>query len=587
MKKYYMIPGGLACAAVLAFVACEKKPASQGAAPLPSGLVTGEKKSSHFDAVANRLEVGGEYFSYSDISGDADKFVKFLQDTLNIAKERKPEMIPAGVNIDLPAIFDELGLGKLAAIGKSSSVRGQGYHNRVYYYLPEGRTGLFGLYGHDPKPLKLPKNAPADADIAFEQEIYLKPLLSMAQNITKKIGDQSLIDKLDEMIQMPIPALSMKMADLFGKLDSRISVVLRFNQKEMIKLPEKDQEIPSPELMMTLENLGWLKDTLEAELPKAGLVRSEENGEIIYQMKDAAPAPFDKYQPQIRFNPSTGHLTVVSSPAFLNACIGQGGAKLENRPDYAQITADLPKEGNGFFYLKNDFLNRCAELVQKSLAEGMDEKDLEALGRFQKLYEPYLDGAWVGVNRNEPTGIFSAYNAPYSAKLEQFLSGSGIQMLGLIMPAIEKAREKADAQQALMDMPMDSTASATSEGDPTAAGATEEMPDTPETRMQVLNIWTSMYHGANGKYPAKLDDLATLVGEDELAKYKLYKNPTTGEEQPFLYAPVADPKDGVGVPVLAVPEPDEEGNVTVQFSDMEQKKVPLAEFKKIWPRVKK
>jgi hypothetical protein len=136
----------------------------------------------------------------------------------------------------------------------------------------------------------------------------------------------------------------------------------------------------------------------------------------------------------------------------------------------------------------------------------------------------------------------------------------------------------------LNEMSMNATGTETAES---SATAEDTMPATPENSLQILGVWINMYSNIDGKYPASVDDLSSFIEKEELDKYKLYKNPETGEEKPFLYAPVVDPKEGVAVPFLATPEPDADGKVTVQFSDMEQRKVPLAEFKKIWPRAKK
>jgi hypothetical protein len=393
--------------------------------------------------VSAKLESGGPFFAYADLDGDIAGFTEKLQSAINIVNEAMPGTIPPDVKIDLPFLVDELGLSGLAAFGFSSTPVPQGYRNLTYYHFPKGRKGLASIIKNPPSPLHGLKLAPRGSDFVLEQEFYLKPILEFAQKVAKHSGGEKGEETVKQMTGQPVPGLSMTVADLIGKFDSRLIVVGRLDPSKPLfpkaSKPAADAgaapadpsasafpapglagvpniPVPGIELLISIENAAWAFEAIEKNLAQGPVDRTEQGDTIRFVMKGPLP-PVPAWQPVLVLEKKTGNIHLASHSNFLDQCLDPAAPKLGADPAFVQAAGDLPREGNAFGYLSKRFGDEVKKLGETAITQFAPKPELAKA--FTPLIEailPHLNGAHVSVSRVDPNGLYMQAHQPVSHK---------------------------------------------------------------------------------------------------------------------------------------------------------------------------
>ena len=241
------------------------EPANLAGAQAPASSLSAESQSEHFSAVSRYLDLGGPFYGYVDLDGDVDRLGELLNEMYAGIAETG-EVPP----VDVREIVAELGVGKIEALGASSIKTANGFRNKTFLYIPDGRSGLLNLLGGDGEPLHYASLAPTGADLVVEQELNLKAVRDTAEKIVTKFNSPEIQEPFDEMLETKFADLSFSIADFMGNANGRVIVVASIVPDIPMPLPPEAPMIPSIDLLLCVENAGWLFDSLEEKFITEG-----------------------------------------------------------------------------------------------------------------------------------------------------------------------------------------------------------------------------------------------------------------------------------------------------------------------------
>lgn len=493
-------------------------PAQEAKPVAPPPALPPEKTSPVFDKVSPHVELGGRYFSYEDYSfltwwaGFFDRVIALLppQATKGLPKD-----------FSVTRIADDLGITRLKAVASSSRAVGPLYHNRSFYYLPEGRKGIFTIYGGEAKPYTSPALAPADTDLVLEFDLNVKDASQSIIDMMKKYAPEAEREQLEGALQAPIPGLKFTLQDILAKSDAHFAIMGRMDEKKRLSIPESGGKVsvPTPDTALVIDGMGWFLEEMK------GMIVKQMNGKEPFTMKTAgdvttftlkmavSPPPLS-WQPVIRFEGKSGRLIVASDAKFMAGLISKE-ARLQTSAGFKSAMLGLPEQGNSLAYVSPRLQKELRQLMYKSLDNSREVKDAingaldsqpaltKLMGMVMEIVLPDQPNGLAIASANLPDGILVASNLQFSltGSLSQALTAVGIGS-SLALPAYTSARGKAQDTQAM-------------------------------SNAKQVGVALQIYAADNGKFPATLDEVA----EKELITKELLKcvNPVTGESEEWIY----------------------------------------------------
>ena len=364
-----------ATAAVLACgIGCERTsttapPAGNSSAPpaepssASQALATpaDNNQSGHFATASKYLDLGGPFYGYVELDGDVDRLGEQVNEFYG-AMADAGEVPP----VDMSEIIDELGIGKIAAIGASSVKTKNGFRNKTFFYIPDGRSGLLNLLGGDGEPLHYASLAPAGADIVFEQELNMKAVRDTAEKIVGKFDSPEIKESFDEMLETRIADLSFTVADFMGNANGRVIAVASILPGTRMPLPPEAPSIQSIDVLLCVENAGWLFDSLEEKFitDGEGPFDYEEEGDFQKMVMQVPPdGSMGIYAPVLAKEKSTNRVFLASRQSYLDECLGSG-ARISEDSEFVAAIDGLPVEGNAFSYASPEFYSEIQKITE-------------------------------------------------------------------------------------------------------------------------------------------------------------------------------------------------------------------------------
>lgn len=338
-------------------------PAAAQAAP-----VKPEEASQHFAAVAKHLELGGLYFSYTDVDGDLAALAKLGDRLMNVARKSSPGFPK---ELSVPKIIDALGFTSVKAVGMSTRSIGRDlYHNRALLYMPDGPRGLMKLPGGKPSPLQIPSWAPADTGAALQFELRLSTLLETAEAVIKASGQDQVLGPYRLALAMPVPGLNMSAGELIGKLDTRVMVVARMDESKRISVPGAPFEIPGLQVMLALDDVDFLMGPILAGLENddKAVVEKSDTATLI-RLNSTLPGELAWFKPGIYHHKKAKRI-ILTSHLDMAKEAGQGST-LSGNEAFKKAMTGLPSDGNGMTYVTPEFAKAFSGWYKEVLSETM------------------------------------------------------------------------------------------------------------------------------------------------------------------------------------------------------------------------
>lgn len=382
-------------------------------------------KSPHFDAVSERLQLGGTVYAYVDIDGDAERAADFVLSLLRDLPELLPQQSTHRLNAT--SLVRVLGLDAVRAVGLSSYERGDLYHNRTFIHHTGSRRGLLRALGGEPAPFAMASLAPEDADLVWEQQVDVASLVEMVREIGE-LGVGLSPEELDAELRRPVLGLGVSWGALLENLRATVGVVLSLDEGRNLWIPGESFTFAYTDFVLRVDGLAPLADAIIERAASEPFLRSRSNdGWVIVSPAIRLPPPWNAYEPALMKEQATGRLYVVSSPAFMERCLATAETgNIASNVVFQTAFADLPRSGNGMTFLSPTMTRQMhAALDQVIAAQGGTITTTVARVLLPDAGTPV---GWA--LRNEPNGMLFTSNTASSHKSTLLTMG-----LAALLPA--------------------------------------------------------------------------------------------------------------------------------------------------------
>jgi hypothetical protein len=404
-----------------------------GAEAQVGSVVTGAKRSQHFDAVSKHLDLGGAIYGYMDVDGDVEKLAGMAQSFLDFAKEGDSDNMPPHLKrLSIAKVFEELGLDGIEAIGLSSIKMGDIYHNKAYAHVPAGRKGLLKVLGGDSKPFVAKQLAPAGSDLIIEQSLNIRAGWDVVSAMVLRFGGPDASEEFQASVGEVIPQLGVSVAEILGRLDTRLTLIGRIHPDKPLEIPDAPMEIPSFDMLIVLDDVGWLYEKvtggMKAEMPAEQVAEMFVKGDGFESIAlPPMPSPdMVVVQPVIRHDIANKRLMIASTQAFLDECLS-GKASITGDADFKTAMRGLPAEGNGLSYVSAEFIKEYRNMIDGMMKQSPMGGAEKAIGKLLDHMLPVSSGlSQASVMVNTPEGILSVANTSSSHKDAVVMGGVGL-----------------------------------------------------------------------------------------------------------------------------------------------------------------
>ena len=538
----------------LVLTSCNKESESRSEAssgPDASGVAKpGDAGASFHGALDNivaNLETDGSHFSITHIDEDLKQLAETLDGLLEIAKETTGEVPP---NLNVVELFDELGLSRIDAMGRSSRWDEDAWHNRLFVQTHGNRSGLLSVMGDEGSEWRAGKSAPADADLVIEFELNLRRVMQTMKTVSASFGEE-VRQGFAEAMKEKIAGGAMTMADLFGKTDLRATLIVSLD-REQRWLVSEGVELPGMHGAMRIERGMWLWARFGEQIEQGGEV-SERDGLKIVKAPEQMDTPMGKIRPVIVLDAAKDLIWVSLTEDYLAKCESSDDT-LASRDDFKRATKGFPEKGNGLFYVSADFceeLRRQVNQVRENVPDGSETSAafdviIGLLGFSAE--DTTVPNGYAWCVSNTKTGILCVGNSPFPDKGYGMMSRIGpiAALSGMATPLILKQKKRADQFELTANM-------------------------------KPLHLALLEYNMEMGQFPDQLSDLvdAKFITQETLSQ--LNRCQIDGETRELVYIPGLSVAENPATILMHTPAPIDGKRVYLKI-DGSVHKVPENEF---------
>ncbi len=371
-----------------------------------------------YDLVVDRLDTGGQFIGFMDISQDPEQLVAAAQSIFEAVKQADPS-VPS-IPLDFSLLAGRLGLLGFDAMGASSVQEENGlYLNKAYFYFPAGREGIFRVLGGDARPLELADFAPSDAVVAIESDLDLECLRGLVKALAVDVMGAVGEGYVDGALAQPIGPVAWTWNDLLDRADTRLIFSLSLVE-DLPGFPVDGGKatLPAFDFALGLDGFG---DALDLITPMAlgseQAVWSETDGYDMLQMIEERPPELQHVRPVIARIKASNRLIIASRVEYLETCLSNG-RKLSAEDHFIEMTRGFPAEGNALSYVSNALPDIFAQMMRENAAKEEDPRSAAAIEAMLEtgLFR-YSGGASVSVNEAEGVFAISREDSSYKSKI--------------------------------------------------------------------------------------------------------------------------------------------------------------------------
>lgn len=373
--------------------------------------------SAHFEAVRQKLELGGPVFVFMDMEDDLARIGRDL--TKAVADVIGDDPDTQVFKQDYSKILEEIGIAGVKALGMSSTVRREGgYHNRGFIHIPEPRRGLFAALGGPARPFATTRLAPADSDLFIETELDMPALIQALTTIAERFIPGASIDMLGGAVADQTGVDANEGIAVLTSLRGRITLLLRLGETT-VPDPARMEEwgfgfAQKAQLLLRAEGIG---QRLLPLLAKVGELKSETiNGRPVFRANETVPFLGDN-QPALVIDGD--NVLLGSSLAFVEQSLARS-AGLAQTPAFSNaLTAVGMTEGNSLVFGTPRFYQLVRALIGSAIDMSAGSSKDSPLGPIlQTMIDriPNLTEPLASVTANVPDGIVMRANGVSSLK---------------------------------------------------------------------------------------------------------------------------------------------------------------------------
>ncbi len=418
---------------------CVKKTDSESQAQAGQArLVPEAERSAHFDAVNSNLDLGGTLYGYVDIDGDALDAADAVHAAIHQMALAQPQLARLEKQ-DLKALFTDLGLNDVRAIGLSSVRESNGnYRNRTFIYTPGGRHGVLAIFGGQPGKFEGARLAPPDADFYSESEFDIRALYETVKGVIAKVGGPEQAASFENSLKGAGGPAAFSALEIIRGLKGRLTIVIKVDPNVSFTLPTGANPLKIPGLFVFAKVTG-IGAVLERSLENgAAFTASVDSGRHVFV--PVKPSPIGGVQTVFATEGET--LYFATSAGFLQECLSRQKG-LDSNPQFAAGLAALGPDGNGLTWVSPRFfegIKQIPALNPNAPPQMMRAFDLLAANL------PTPTQPLFSVRSNLPEGILvrSNWNRSLKADIVMFSIYNPVSvglMTAMALPAFQKARQ--------------------------------------------------------------------------------------------------------------------------------------------------
>jgi type IV pilus assembly protein PilA len=443
---------------LLSLAACAKKAGTADAVgPKPASveLVPVAEQSRHFETVNSHLELGGTLYGYVDIDGDLLDLAGNVQSVVKQVATLQPQLSMFAKQ-DFKALMTDLGLTDVKAIGFSSVREASGlYRNRAFLYTPEGRHGLFAVFGGQPGKFVGARLAPKGTDFFAEHEFDIVAVYQTVKEMIAKVNGPDAAAAFEKAVKEAGAGAHFSVLDLLQGLNGRATFILRLDPEKNVSLPgPKPVKIPAFSILIRVDGIG---PAVESALTNQNsqFAATQEGSLHLYTNK--TPAPLEGVKLVIAVDGKA--LYAATSPDFLHECLKRTDG-LDTNPEFVSALANLGPDGNGLTWATPRFFSRI---------KGLPEVNQDVAPQVKKLLDMYaanipaVSQPLLSVRTNLPEGILirSTWNRSLKADVAMLTVYNPVTvglLAAMAIPAFERVRTDSQAKAVTNNLRMLSAA---------------------------------------------------------------------------------------------------------------------------------
>ena len=399
--------------------------------------------SEAFLEVAPHLDIGGPVFIFIDLEDDLRRFAQYAdREIIPMLQEWFPPFI---TQVEVESFMEALHITGLRAVAMSSIKDGDYYRNRTVLYLPEGRKGLFRLYGDEEITLQNARRVP-HYSLAFI-EMEMEPAY-IYDTIEESVGDL-LGQHYRPMLQSAIRTAFMQVPGNFeGWLQGlpQSGMFYLYQDQDGKTVDIEGLEFPRFHFLARFSNLGGaLESFIFPDLVSYEGWTLEEAAD--YRIYSPPSTPVMEWQPvlivkdhDLYIADSREEFERFTEGAYSRNHLAQSG-------NFREIRQRLPDNMKSFYYVSPRLTTTLEEIFQKIAgevpAQGQEifEFGLSAILRDLPRERPIYGGHF---NHRDGITFLSVGPRSHKATLASFTAFNPFvlgTMSAISIPAFQRVRE--------------------------------------------------------------------------------------------------------------------------------------------------
>lgn len=412
------------------------------------GVAAEKSERDGFDAVASKLQTGGNLYLYISAS-DWFKELKAAGESIKkIFRLSRPSMfapkqedVAKGVDFAL-ALIKSAGMDELSGVGASSVLIGDGlYHGVVFFHhWPENNKGMiWNAFGDKDRVKEAMALAPDDTAAMFYTGMDLRLLWNWFKEQATKSGIRELIKAVNNAPS----ELKKKDIDLERFLDcfgGSLGVFLVLDKNRQTVAPfAPNVQFPQPAVAFVFDVnndyvFGLLKDKIvgRAIPPKANPPKN-----IAKRFFVPMPIPIPGVAPVVEQR--NGKLVIASLPGLVDKLFADTD-RLKDSEEFKRLAKGVTLNGCGVSYFSPRLLVQIKKLLKALPQPAMRDMSI------WRFYDNLDSAVGVCVTRALSDGLITESNSGAKACNVLFIKAAIAPLAlatGMMLPAMNKARAKA------------------------------------------------------------------------------------------------------------------------------------------------
>jgi hypothetical protein len=427
-----------------------------------------------FAKVSANLDPGGLvylFWSADKLFAEMDKKLASVRDeAINAEGLSADEKESLKNELDLTArIVSTSGLEGIKAIGFSSKKEDSGlFLNKSFIYLPDRSGFLWETFAKPSHDLKVLDSIPANTEAFAFYDVDLGALWRSVSNVLAESKVPAATDWVQKFPQRVQGLLGMNPDDLAASLGDQIGFIVTLDPKSSIQIPGRGQdaavEIPEPAaaLIWTVKD-DKIFDRLDTWFSLNPQVQKIDEPDLKMRLLPGrAPAQYVS----MALARSGDYLIIATSDKLVRAIVNTRAGKIpgvKSSPEFGQLSAGLPEQGNGVAYATKTFQNAATKIravVQPDNTAGngslsLVQKIISQLSADASRYSVTITGdegiRVVGQSTkdlNESLGDFAALPTYFMAEklVDEIRKNRGsdkVEQIRINLKKIESAKQRA------------------------------------------------------------------------------------------------------------------------------------------------